>query len=56
MIVMDEATANVDKATDDLIQSAISAAFRHTTLIVVAHRLSTVLGCDKVRRLSPALL
>jgi ABC-type multidrug transport system fused ATPase/permease subunit len=50
MIVMDEATANVDKATDDLIQSAISAAFGDVTLIVVAHRLSTVLGCDKVRR------
>jgi ABC-type multidrug transport system fused ATPase/permease subunit len=47
-VLMDEATANVDPATDKIIQRVIRSAFRGKTVIMIAHRLHTVLGCDKI--------
>ncbi len=48
IIIMDEATSSVDLATDTLIQRSIRHGFQNCTLLVVAHRLSTVADFDKI--------
>lgn len=48
IMVMDEATSSVDKATDALIQRSIREGFQNRTMIVIAHRLSTVADFDKI--------
>lgn len=48
IIVMDEATASVDRTTDVLIQRSLREGFKDSTLLVVAHRLSTVADFDKI--------
>lgn len=46
--VLDEATSSVDLATDRRIQQNIATWFRGRTLICIAHRLHTVLACDRI--------
>ena len=48
VLVMDEATANVDGATDATMQRVVRAAFERTTIITIAHRLSTIIDFDAV--------
>ncbi|KAF2834040.1 putative ABC transporter [Ophiobolus disseminans] len=48
IMVMDEATSSVDMATDSLIQASLRQHFQDTTLLVVAHRLSTVADFDQI--------
>ena len=48
LVVMDEATSAIDNHTDSLIQRSIREAFTESTLIVIAHRLTTIADFDKV--------
>jgi len=48
ILVLDEATANVDSETEMLIEQAIQAALANRTSIVIAHRLSTIKRADRI--------
>ncbi|NLJ28849.1 MAG: ABC transporter ATP-binding protein [Deltaproteobacteria bacterium] len=48
ILVLDEATANVDTGTEMLIEQAIQVAMAHRTSIVIAHRLSTIRRADRI--------
>lgn len=48
ILILDEATANVDLETEKKIQTILASIKNHTTLIVIAHRLSTIKSADKI--------
>ncbi|MEW6337910.1 MAG: ABC transporter ATP-binding protein [Acidobacteriota bacterium] len=47
-VVLDEATASVDPATEATIQQALARLLAGRTAVIIAHRLATVVGCDRV--------
>jgi ABC-type multidrug transport system fused ATPase/permease subunit len=51
VLVLDEATAALDNATEQAVMEAVGGLSRELTIVMIAHRLSTVAGCDQVIRL-----
>ena len=48
IILLDEATASLDVENETLIQTALSRLIRNKTVLVIAHRMRTVAGADKI--------
>ncbi|PON89299.1 ATP-binding cassette containing protein [Trema orientale] len=56
VLCLDECTANVDTQTASILQNAISSEFSGTTVITIAHRISTVLNMDNILVLDRGVL
>ena len=48
LILMDEATANIDTQSENVIQRVLNERLNDCTILMIAHRLNTVLHCDKI--------
>nr|QER78492.1 ATP-binding cassette transporter [Diaphorina citri] len=48
ILFIDEATASVDQDTDRQIQNTIRSCFLHSTVFIIAHRIHSVMSCDRV--------
>ena len=52
IFILDEATANIDTKTEELIQKSVDKISKEKTSIFIAHRLSTIVNVDKIIVLS----
>ncbi|RYZ73213.1 MAG: ATP-binding cassette domain-containing protein, partial [Proteobacteria bacterium] len=48
VLILDEATANIDSHTEQLIQEATRKVRQGRTSLIIAHRISTIMDCDKI--------
>ena len=56
IILLDEATASLDVENETLIQTALSRLIKDKTVLVIAHRMRTVAGADKIVVLSDGMV
>ena len=52
IVILDEATANIDMITEQKIQKLIETSFTESTMLTIAHRLNTIIKSDKILVLS----
>ncbi|HZE52077.1 MAG TPA: ABC transporter transmembrane domain-containing protein [Bradyrhizobium sp.] len=48
LLLLDEATSSLDAESETLVQTALEELMRHRTTLVIAHRLATVLSCERI--------
>ncbi|KAK9867452.1 hypothetical protein WJX84_001002 [Apatococcus fuscideae] len=48
ILVLDEATSNVDNDTDEIVQATVRRAFKECTVMTIAHRLHTIIDADRI--------
>jgi ATP-binding cassette, subfamily B, bacterial len=48
ILLLDEATSSLDAESETLVQTALEELMQHRTTLVIAHRLATVLSCDRI--------
>ncbi|XP_071395776.1 ATP-binding cassette sub-family C member 8-like, partial [Centroberyx affinis] len=48
ILIMDEATASIDMATESILQKVVMTAFADRTVVTIAHRVHTILNADLV--------
>jgi ATP-binding cassette subfamily B protein len=48
LLLLDEATSSLDAESETLVQTALEELMHHRTTLVIAHRLATVLSCDRI--------
>ena len=48
IVILDEFTSNLDYRTEELVNKVLFQHFKNSTIIVIAHRIKTVMKCDKV--------
>ena len=48
LLLLDEATSALDAESETLVQTALEDLMRNRTTLVIAHRLATVLSCDRI--------
>jgi ABC-type multidrug transport system fused ATPase/permease subunit len=56
VLVLDEATSALDSATESYVMEAVNALHGNKTLLIVAHRLTTLRDCDKIYKLDHGMI
>jgi ATP-binding cassette subfamily B protein len=56
LLLLDEATSHLDAASEEIIQKCLKEVMKQCSTIIVAHRLSTVLSCDRIAVLNNGTL
>ena len=56
VLILDEATASIDPASDRALQETLATSFSHCTVLTIAHRLSTIIDYDRIMLLRDGLI